>query len=84
MKSEHLKNIDVICLDDRNGSVQQRYAEFITFNYYNFKEMNITNYLAEPPGGRKITRKEKTNHGDVVLAEFTDLENQHERMMGRT
>ena len=45
MNSKHLKGIDVICLDDQNHSVEQRYNEFINFNFYRFRNLDIRTYL---------------------------------------
>jgi hypothetical protein len=44
MKSEHLKSIDVICLDP-DGSAQRRYDEFIKFKFYRFFNANTLDYL---------------------------------------
>jgi len=46
IKSHHLKRIDVICLD-KDGSVKQRYDEFIDFKYYQFVNEDVINYLDE-------------------------------------
>lgn len=43
MDSEHLKSIDVICLDS-DGSVKARFDEFFEFNYYKFKNGDILDY----------------------------------------
>lgn len=43
LKAPHLKFIDVICLDP-NGSVRERYDNFIKFNYYRFKNSDILDY----------------------------------------
>lgn len=42
--SQHLKRIDVICRD-QDGSVKRRYDEFVDFNYYQFFDKDIANYL---------------------------------------
>jgi len=44
VKTEHLKSIDVICLDN-DGSVRKRYDEFLEFNYYKFANVDVTEYL---------------------------------------
>jgi hypothetical protein len=45
MNAPHLKNIDVVCLDDYKHSTQDRYQEFITFAYFRFFNANVTDYL---------------------------------------
>lgn len=42
---EHLKNIDVVCLDDNYGSVKKRYDNFIRFHKYRFVNLKTENYL---------------------------------------
>ncbi|GAA0387397.1 SIR2 family protein [Paenibacillus motobuensis] len=44
LESPHLKSIDVITLDP-TGEVKKRYDDFIDFNYYNFKDGDIRQYL---------------------------------------
>jgi hypothetical protein len=43
-KANHLKSIDVICRDN-DGSVKARYDEFVKFNYYQFFNRKIEDYL---------------------------------------
>ena len=45
LKSKHLKNIDVVCLDDSRGTMEQRYRSFINFKFMRFRNGNIKNYL---------------------------------------
>ncbi len=45
VKTEHLKTIDVLCMDDINDSVRKRYDAFMEFNNYRFKNASITYYL---------------------------------------
>jgi hypothetical protein len=44
VSSEHLKMIDVICLDP-DGSVKARYDDFISFRYYQFFDRSAEQYL---------------------------------------
>ena len=44
IKSHHLKSIDVICYDP-DGSVKQRYDDFVEFKYYRFKNAKTDDYL---------------------------------------
>lgn len=43
VRAEHLKSIDVICLDP-DGSVESRYDDFIEFAYYRFANINAAEY----------------------------------------
>ena len=45
IKANHLKRIDVICLDDNRQAARQRYDDFIPFAYYRFANANVTEYL---------------------------------------
>jgi len=45
VSAEHLKSIDVICLDDEKNSVKSRYDSFIEKRYYRFANKNIMKYL---------------------------------------
>lgn len=42
---EHLKSIDVLCLDSKEGSVKQRFDEFITYPKYRFMNKDVRLYL---------------------------------------
>lgn len=44
LKAQHLKSIDVICLDP-DGIIKARYDEFIKFNYYRFQNADTKQYL---------------------------------------
>ena len=46
LDSPNLKRIDVICLDDVEGKVKQRYKDFIIYKNYRFKSMDVRKYLA--------------------------------------
>ena len=43
--SENLRNIDVITLDDENGSTEDRYSNFFVFPKLRFKNDSLENYL---------------------------------------
>ena len=43
MRAPHLKQIDVLCLDD--GTVAERYSDFIKFNFYRFSKASVEQYL---------------------------------------
>jgi hypothetical protein len=44
VSNDHLKSIDVLCLDP-DGSVQKRYDEFICFPHYRFASADAATYL---------------------------------------
>lgn len=44
LNSSHLKTIDVVTLDP-DGAAKQRYCDFIKFNYFQFKNRDINEYL---------------------------------------
>jgi len=46
LNSEHLKKIDVICLDDDNNA-RNRYDNFIDFNYYRFANRNVSDLFED-------------------------------------
>jgi hypothetical protein len=54
----NLKNIDVICLDP-DGSVRQKYDDFITFKNYRFINANVVDYLSA--NDRAIYERRKRN-----------------------
>ena len=71
----HLKKIDVIC-QDPTGEIKRRYDEFIAFNFYRFKNADISDYLSlNNDAVGKITRPERHN------LSFDQLENVHEQFM---
>jgi hypothetical protein len=80
LESEHLKSIDVICLDDGNGTVEKRYTEFITFKFFRFIRRDITDYLNvfDIPLVYAETKTQESTYGKRLWAEFTGLEKRHE------
>jgi hypothetical protein len=75
LNNEHLKQIDVICLDD--GGVKARYDEFIHFKNYRFKDGNIVDYLDSV---KNKTRNSRDSTSENYLL-FDDLEQAHEDFM---
>ena len=57
--NEHLKMIDVVCLDP-DGSVRTRYDEFIRFQYYRFFNRSTEEYLQFVMRESEGNRTEKT------------------------
>lgn len=45
LESFHLKTIDVVCMDNEDGMVKQRYERFIDHPGYRFRNGNIGTYL---------------------------------------
>jgi hypothetical protein len=76
-RSANLKSIDVICLDDSEGSAERRYREFVSFNYFRFKAHNTSAYL-----GEFLTRVCHPDNIHVYRPDWTrGLEESHDRMM---
>ena len=72
IKNPHLKSIDVVCLDDFQGSVKQRYNNFIEKKYFRFLNKDINNYfelLSKKTAGISF-------QGDTIS--FNKLEKTHE------
>jgi hypothetical protein len=44
ISNQHLKTIDIVCLDP-DGSVKARYDQFVKFDYYRFFNADTLNYL---------------------------------------
>lgn len=72
--SKHLKRIDVICRDP-DGSVKERYDEFVDFNYYQFFNRDVLDYLEF----NKNLIQRIGKRGGVV--QMTELELAHERFI---
>lgn len=73
IKAQHLKTVDVLCLDDRNGSVQRRYDEFMAFTYYRFANRSTVDYLE--------TIRKDTERGEPRHLSLNKLETTHETFM---
>jgi SIR2-like protein len=82
VNSDHLKQIDVICLDPQ-GNVRNRYDDFIDFNYYRFKNLSVEDYLIGNAEQLDLFNSHKQfNHGKLKQGiEFNKLELVHERFM---
>jgi|WetSurMetagenome_2_1015567.scaffolds.fasta_scaffold04149_3 hypothetical protein len=64
-----LKNIDIICLDDAKGSVQNRYSEFINFRNMRFVNRDVESYLK----GLSETSTLVTDHVPSPTERFKEL-----------
>ncbi len=75
LRSEHLKGIDVICLDP-DGSVRDRYDRFIDFNFYRFVNGDVRDYL-------DTVQKEASSYSAGQTGEigFDRLEGAHDLFM---
>ena len=76
MKSEHLKTIDVICLDP-NHDVKSRYDSFITFRNYNFYNTDTIFYLESVYNSPYITGQDRERKVSF------DLEKAHREFVER-
>ena len=74
VETDHLKSIDVICLDD-DDSVKKRYDEFLEFKYYKFVNTDVREYL-------NLLAKQYTGSGRYDEPMKMDkLEGMHTRFM---
>ncbi len=73
IKSKHLKNIDVICLDP-DGSVRKRFDELITFDFYRFANKDVLSYFSGDE------RKTMINASHVGVS-MNNLESVHHAFM---
>jgi hypothetical protein len=74
MKTPHLKRFDVLCMDDINGTVRQRYDKFVAFPGYLFQAKSVTDYLEFHSKSYEISRE-----SGVEVLEANKLENAHVR-----
>jgi len=74
IESPHLKKIDVLCRDDRKGSVRARYEEFIDFPNFRFVNGDVKEYLEF----NTFERVKRTDGAGLEAIEFRRLEAGHE------
>lgn len=74
INAEHLKSIDVICLDN-DGSVKKRYDSFIDFSNYRFFNTKVESYLEEIATVTKNQLKTKATHEAPIPLRY--LESAH-------
>jgi hypothetical protein len=70
--SGHLKQIDVIC-KDVDGSVEERYRQFVHFQFFRFKNGDVQDYL------KRIERAHLNNNFRNLL--LNNVEAEHESFM---
>jgi hypothetical protein len=73
LESENLKSIDVITLD-KNSETEKRYKDFVKFNNFRFKNMNLIDYF------RKIKDYKRFHVTDKII-KYDFLEEAHEKIM---
>lgn len=78
LDSDRLKRFDVLCLDDKNGSVAERYRQFVDLPQLRIESRSITELLRgiQPP---KLT----TPTSDTGRLVFDGLESAHEEVFGK-
>lgn len=81
LESQHLKSIDVICLDN-DDNIKKRYDNFINFNFYRFRNKNIIKYIKYITMENKnyidrINQKYRNKKSDIVHYNFNCLEKAH-------
>jgi hypothetical protein len=72
---KNLKRIDVGCLDP-DGSVHERYEEFLCFYRYRFRQIEISQYLWDI---WEYTRNVADRGANIQRVEFNRLEKHHEK-----
>jgi SIR2-like protein len=79
LESRHLKRIDVICLDDSQGTIEKRFRSLITFYRFRFCSGDIEEYLGRNRGNVKggIARQQDRS----TKMSFDKLERLHEHFM---
>lgn len=45
-RARYLKTIDVLCLDNSKGEIEERYRSFVTFKSFRFQRNNVKDYLS--------------------------------------
>lgn len=80
LQSSRLKKIDVLCLDDSNGSVERRYKSFVTFDRAKFRRADIAGYLDALMGqiGELHEHSDGPAHSRRTL-QYNFLERAHEQ-----
>jgi hypothetical protein len=77
VRAEHLKGIDIICLDP-GGAVRARFEDFIEFPYYRFADADVLDYLLLV---EKTTRMHHPKPGEKRPFRMDVLEEAHEAFM---
>ena len=80
IESDHLKSIDVVCLDNNKNDVQIKYNEFIQFHNYRFANANIKEYLEQIKLGTKELARFNQRESSVT---FDKIEKVHDSFMFR-
>ena len=64
--SENLKTIDVICLDDEQATVEERYRQLVSYKEFRFRNKNIADYLSDGvPDGRHPYGREQSRSASL-------------------
>ena len=74
LRSEHLKTIDVMCLDP-TGEVKKRYDSFISFRNFQFFNVNTSDYL------NSIYETTVRRGQDLDRTVYFDLEKAHKKFV---
>lgn len=72
IENEHLKEIDVLCLDP-DGEIRKRYDAFIPFRYYRFFDVDVLRYLEN----MKISGEALKIQSETATAIFDRAEDGH-------
>ena len=86
LKSQHLKNIDVVCLDDPHGTMEHRYRSFINFKFMRFQNRNLKDYIILDGPYRhywSMHHKSGNNPNDFTFV-YNQLESAHRDFMAHS
>ncbi len=74
-QAPHLKQIDAVCLDP-DGSVRERYDQFIDFNYYRFSPRRVEDYFGHlRQGTPHLSGKYPARHLEPLHTTFMEESN---------
>jgi hypothetical protein len=79
MRAEHLKRIDVVCLDP-SGEVRRRYSDFVSFPDFRFISGDLKDYFGKY--GERTDEKVPGSQNERSVR-FRGLNENHERWMGQ-
>lgn len=85
IKSENLKEIDIISLDSKDKKLEKRYKDFISFSGMRFCNANIAHYLGiskiEAGKYHPIDKMQITINEEEAILSLPSLELHHEKFM---
>ena len=85
LNSEHLKKIDIICLDDASASIEKHYRNFIQFKFTRFRNADIGAYLSADGMDKRLWAEyiEPGARQGQYFFRYDRLEPWHEKFMAQ-